>query len=491
MFVLCPHCQFLVAVDARTGLPPSACPKCGGAIVAETPGEAALAEPVAATQAAVPDDAIAASEPTPPTEASDAIATPAAQVEDAAPSAQLNADAVVAAMAGKPARKSRAKTDDAPKAARRGRQKPAKSEPAPEAQDEAAKRTAPPRPPRAPVGQRLGAWLSTLKPKAKPAKPTPAKPDAPATDADAKTEKRKATVKPIPSLRERAAKRAAALQEATQETMVESPSIATPSGEPDAIPAPLPVDVVPVDVVPVDVVPVEVPAIEAFAVEALTVEPPTPPPLPPANRSAPVVATTPPVPVAPPPIAPAPAPAAPPVVARKRTAAAAPSFARTHSTARLSMPARWRHIATIAGLSLLLVLQLLLAQRDALAANARWRPSIGALCALFRCSVPAWHQPDAFTMLSRDVRPHPSAPGTLRIDASFRNDARWAQAWPHLVVSLSDVDGRVVGTRAFSAREYLGAAPTQNTLASGQTAAIQLDVVEPAPGIVAFSFDFR
>lgn len=94
-------------------------------------------------------------------------------------------------------------------------------------------------------------------------------------------------------------------------------------------------------------------------------------------------------------------------------------------------------------------------------------------------------------MLSRDVRPHPRAPGTLQIDASFRNDARWAQAWPRLVVSLSDVEGRVVGTRAFSAREYLGAAPTQNTLASGQTAAIHLDVVEPAPGIVAFSFDFR
>ena len=39
MFVLCPHCQFLVAVDARTGLPPAACPKCGGAIVVEAPGE--------------------------------------------------------------------------------------------------------------------------------------------------------------------------------------------------------------------------------------------------------------------------------------------------------------------------------------------------------------------------------------------------------------------------------------------------------------------
>ena len=60
-----------------------------------------------------------------------------------------------------------------------------------------------------------------------------------------------------------------------------------------------------------------------------------------------------------------------------------------------------------------------------------------------------------------------------------------------LVVSLSDIDGRIVGTRAFSAHEYLGAEVTQNTLGPGQTAAISLAVVEPAPGIVAFSFDFR
>jgi len=117
---------------------------------------------------------------------------------------------------------------------------------------------------------------------------------------------------------------------------------------------------------------------------------------------------------------------------------------------------------------------------------------MSALCAVLQCALPAWRDPEAFTMLSRDVRPHPSAAGTLQIDASFRNDARWAQAWPRLVVSLSDIDGRVLGTRAFTAREYLGeVSATQTTLGPGQTAAISLAVVEPAPGVVAFSFEFR
>ena len=59
------------------------------------------------------------------------------------------------------------------------------------------------------------------------------------------------------------------------------------------------------------------------------------------------------------------------------------------------------------------------------------------------------------------------------------------------VLTLADVDGRTVGSRAFQPSEYLGATPTQSTLGSGQSARIEMDLVEPAPGVVAFTFDFR
>ena len=188
-------------------------------------------------------------------------------------------------------------------------------------------------------------------------------------------------------------------------------------------------------------------------------------------------------------------PAKPPTTVsprRTRAAAHAPSFLRNEARAAHSaLPASWPRIAILAALALLLALQLLLAQRDVLARDARWRPAVDLACRALRCTLPPWRDPAAFTMLARDVRPHPTAPGTLQIAASFRNDARWAQAWPRLVLTLSDVDGRVVGARAFTAREYLGAPPTQNTLAPGQTAAISLSVVEPAPGVVSFGFEFR
>jgi hypothetical protein len=153
--------------------------------------------------------------------------------------------------------------------------------------------------------------------------------------------------------------------------------------------------------------------------------------------------------------------------------------------------ASWRGAAIIAALALLLVVQVLLADRARLAADARWRPLLAGACTVLRCDVPAWREPAAFTLLQRDVRPHPAKRGVLHVAASFRNDAQWPQAWPMLLLTLSDADGRAVGFRAFTPAEYLGKAPAQSTLASGASATVALDVVEPGPGVVAFTFDFR
>lgn len=172
---------------------------------------------------------------------------------------------------------------------------------------------------------------------------------------------------------------------------------------------------------------------------------------------------------------------------RKKTAA--PSFARRRQrTERPTPPWLW---AIAAALGLLAGLQIVLADRAQFAADARWRPAIASLCATLHCSIPPWREPAAFAMLGREVRQHPYMPGALRVNAAFRNNARWAQPWPDLVLTLSDVDGRALGTRTFSPKEYLGGKVTQKEIGSGQTAAIRMEIMEPAPGVVAFSFDFR
>ncbi len=177
---------------------------------------------------------------------------------------------------------------------------------------------------------------------------------------------------------------------------------------------------------------------------------------------------------------------------RRRAGHITPSFARSRAeTAEAARTQRWPAIAALVGLSGLLILQILLADRARLASDSRWRPLLQNICGALRCDLPPWREPAAFTLVQRDVRQHPTARGALRVTASFRNDARWPQPWPKLELTLSDVNGRPSGQRRFEAREYLGGAPAQQSLASGETATVAMDIIEPAAQIVAYDVRFR
>lgn len=170
----------------------------------------------------------------------------------------------------------------------------------------------------------------------------------------------------------------------------------------------------------------------------------------------------------------------------------APRRARSRDWVPPAAARRWIMLASIPLLLMLLALQSLLSDRARLAADARWRPVVAAACGVLRCELPPWHEPGAFTLLDRDVRPDTARPGVLHVTAVFRNDARWPQPLPSLMLTLSDADGRIAGERLFSPGEYLAGAPhTQKGLASGQSARVALDVVEPPQGVVAFTFDLR
>ena len=186
------------------------------------------------------------------------------------------------------------------------------------------------------------------------------------------------------------------------------------------------------------------------------------------------------------PVAVAPTPPAP----GKRGSRAMPSFARVASAANKGPRERWI-VAVVVALAVLLILQLLLADRARLSADARWRPTLHALCATLFCELPPWREPAAFTLLQRDVRQHPSIPGTLRVSATFRNDARWSQPWPRLRLTLSDANGRPAGERDFRAEDYLGGPASQPELASGESATVAMDILEPAAQIVGYDFSFR
>jgi hypothetical protein len=147
----------------------------------------------------------------------------------------------------------------------------------------------------------------------------------------------------------------------------------------------------------------------------------------------------------------------------------------------------WAIVAALAGA---LVLQLLLADRARLAADPAWRPRILALCGALRCRVPAWREPGAFRVTSREVRPHPTERGVLLVSATFRNDARFPQPWPRGQLSLVNPEGEALGLRRFGPRDYLGEEPAAPDIGPGQSATIGLAIVDPGKRAVGFDLAF-
>lgn len=168
----------------------------------------------------------------------------------------------------------------------------------------------------------------------------------------------------------------------------------------------------------------------------------------------------------------------------------APRFALNRAPAPVQ-PLPWRWWLAAALLLLGLVLQIVLADRARLAGDARWRPRLEQLCGALGCSLPPWHEPLAFRVTNRQVQPHPTAPGALLVTTSFRNDARWPQAWPLMEVALHDLDGQALGLRRFTPVEYLGSLPESALIAPGQSAIATLEILDPGKRAVAFNFDFH
>lgn len=182
---------------------------------------------------------------------------------------------------------------------------------------------------------------------------------------------------------------------------------------------------------------------------------------------------------------------APVITATPTRKATGPRFLqRTRTMPVHAARARWQWVA-VGALAALLCVQVVLADRARLATQAGWRPVVMVLCGVFRCDVPTWHEPGAFTMLSRDVRPVIGQAGTLQVQATFRNEARWEQGWPVILLTLKDADGRTLGARALEPRDYLPQEEVSSSIGPGQSAQMAVLVREPSANVVAFSFDFR
>lgn len=144
-----------------------------------------------------------------------------------------------------------------------------------------------------------------------------------------------------------------------------------------------------------------------------------------------------------------------------------------------------------------LLLTLLLAQsawatRDALIRNPTVGSWLRSSCAVLNCRLPLVSAPQRLRLLASNVQAHPSVPNALTISASIRNDAKFAQPYPVVTITLADAQGQRVAMRRLQPQEYLDdRAALHRGLAPGATAVLLLEFADPGDKAVAFEFDFE
>lgn len=132
------------------------------------------------------------------------------------------------------------------------------------------------------------------------------------------------------------------------------------------------------------------------------------------------------------------------------------------SRVKRGKPRRARRVlAAIAILFLLLLVagQALFHFRDVIAARLPpVRPLLTTLCNAAGCSIRPLRDPamSGLSIDASDLQADPAHRGLLILTATLRSRAAWALAYPHLELTLTDAQDRIVVRRALAPGEYAG-----------------------------------
>lgn len=121
--------------------------------------------------------------------------------------------------------------------------------------------------------------------------------------------------------------------------------------------------------------------------------------------------------------------------------------------------ARWRHASWVVGvliLSLVLAGQLMYFKRDTLAARyPQAKPALQAVCDMLRCDIALLQDADLIKLEASDLQTDPDQANTVILSANLRNLASYAQAYPHLELTLTDASNQPLARRHFAPKDYL------------------------------------
>jgi predicted Zn finger-like uncharacterized protein len=145
------------------------------------------------------------------------------------------------------------------------------------------------------------------------------------------------------------------------------------------------------------------------------------------------------------------------------------------------------------GILLLLALgavQAIYYQRYQLIEDPRFQQQVISLCQLLPCAQREFSSAEQIRLVERNVFTHPVTANALMVTGSFVNQAPFAQKMPELLISLFDVQGRLIANRLFQPNEYLLEDRNRNVVAPEIPVQFRLEIVDPGTDALTYEFEF-
>lgn len=120
--------------------------------------------------------------------------------------------------------------------------------------------------------------------------------------------------------------------------------------------------------------------------------------------------------------------------------------------------------------------------------NPIFRPVLEKICGQLNCRLPAYKNPDEFTVLQSSFTASPDHTHLFR--AVISNQAAFTQSYPSIKLTLLDYTGKPFTHRVFTPQEYLPKDPiTAPVMISDATTEISLNIAAPKTKVGGYTFE--
>lgn len=166
-----------------------------------------------------------------------------------------------------------------------------------------------------------------------------------------------------------------------------------------------------------------------------------------------------------------------------------PEIRHQTNESRRYMTAIWSLLVVV--LILTGSLQMIYFNRDNLANRPGLRPYMLSFCDIAGCKISELRDLKRLELSSKNVYSHPNVDNALMITAVIVNQAEFAQRFPVLQISFTNLVGDIVMARQFKPGEYLNTDEKNLTeMQPGLPIQITLEVLDPGNSATAYEFNF-